>query len=123
MPGAISLAATHHGKIKHIIQSTRSENNGPAEACVLDFDKNIADRHDAAMRQVAGSESEHLDEYKKLSRPYRQGYHLSSGLSWVLTMSPLQAQVYTMNIKFYLSRNASLSVSFYCTQSESDTGV
>ena len=93
MPGAISLAATHPGKIKNIIQSARSENNGPAEACILDFDKKIADKHDDTMKKVASTESEHLDAYHNLARPYRRGYSLSPELSWVLTMSPLQAQV------------------------------
>ena len=39
MPGAISLAITHPGKIKNIIQSARSETSGTAEACILDFDQ------------------------------------------------------------------------------------
>ena len=37
MPGAISLAATHPGKIKNIMQSARSETSGPAEACILEL--------------------------------------------------------------------------------------
>ena len=90
MPGAISLAAPHPGKIKNIIQSARSETSGPAEVCILDFDKRVADKHDNAMQKVASTESEHLDAYHSLAR---QGYHLSPELSWVLTMSPLQAQV------------------------------
>ena len=93
MPGAISLAATHPGKIKNIIQSARSETSGPAEVCILDFDKRVADKHDNAMQKVASTESEHLDAYHSLASPYRRGYHLSPELSWVLTMSPLQAQV------------------------------
>ena len=93
MPGAKSLAAIHPGKIKNIIQSARSETSGPAEACILDFDKRVADKHDSAMQKVASTESEHLDVYHSLAHLYHQGYHLSPGLSWVLTMSPLQAQM------------------------------
>ena len=93
MPGAISLAAPHPGKIKNIIQSARSETSGPAEACILDFDKRVADKHDSAMQKVASTESEHIDAYHSLACPYRRGYYLSPELSWVLTMSPLQAQV------------------------------
>ena len=93
MPGAISLAATHPGKIKNIIQSARSETSGPAEACILDFDKRVADNHDSAMQKVATTESEHFDVSHNLARAYRREYHLSPELSWVLTMSPLQAQM------------------------------
>ena len=71
MPGAISLAATHPGKIKNIIQSARSETSGPAEVCILDFDKRVADKHDSAMQKVASTESEHLGTYHSLARPYR----------------------------------------------------
>ena len=93
MPGAISLAATHPGKIKNIMQSARSETSGPAEACILDFDKRVADNHDSAMQKVATTESEHFDVSHNLARAYRREYHLSPELSWVLTMSPLQAQM------------------------------
>ena len=43
------------------IQPARSETSSPAQACVLDFDKTVADKHDGAMRKVASTESEHPD--------------------------------------------------------------
>lgn len=94
MPGAVSLAATHAGKIKNIVQAAKNETNIPSEACILNFDRKIADKHDATMKAKAGSESAHLDEYRKISRPYCRQYVLSPDLSWVLTMLPLQSQVF-----------------------------
>ena len=43
------------------MQSARSETSGPAQACVLDFDKRVADKHDSAMWKVASTVSEHTD--------------------------------------------------------------
>ena len=53
----------------------------------MDFDKRIADKHDNVMQKVASTESEHLDAYHSLARPYRRGYHLSPELSWILNES------------------------------------
>ena len=94
MPGAASLAATHKGKVQNLrLAALREKTHGlPAEACILGLEK-ATKQHDAEQAKATGDRP-HLAEYQTLGHPYRRDYALSPSLTWVLTMSPLQSQVF-----------------------------
>ena len=94
MPGAASLAAAHRGKVQNLcLAALREKHHGlPAESCILGLEK-ATKCHDAEQAKATGDQP-HLAEYQDLGHPYRRDYALSPSLAWVLTMSPLQSQVF-----------------------------
>ena len=50
IPGAMSLAATHRGKVKNIRLSTLRDSGMTSDACILNFEKESL-RHNSATKQ------------------------------------------------------------------------